>query len=227
MAAPSPTDSSHSLAEQGRAPPPTHHHDFTLPKVTATVIKRLSRRKRNLTSNTLHEYLGWSGTRQPYHEYVHQLVLAGWDSLHELDNYMTTDVEDQELVISVLDITDSHELVHHPDIHDRTVLGEFLNADNREGVRVRLYMAEQCGSLSAGVMEAFGHSLGLDPRFFQWSIRGKHGVAPLTPSERHRAPFMSIGFGVPIEQTASRTDAQYFRVSMYIQRDKSGEGWTG
>jgi hypothetical protein len=140
---------------------------------------------------------------------------------------MMTDVEDEDLIISVLDITDSLELVRRPDIRNRVALGHFLDEDNRRAVKVRLLMAEQHGNLASGVMEEFGRALSLDPRFFQWSIRGKHGVAPLSPSQRHRAPFTSIAFGVPAGETSSRTDADYFKVIMYIQPDEVGNGWTG
>jgi hypothetical protein len=33
---------------------------------------------------------------EPYHEYVHQLVDAGWDNLKGLDDYMSEDWEDRD-----------------------------------------------------------------------------------------------------------------------------------
>ncbi|KAH0551635.1 hypothetical protein GP486_007149, partial [Trichoglossum hirsutum] len=232
----SPTDSLPDLPQHAGGRPPAHQHHvrvggvnehYIVPELTG--IKRFSRKARKLTHDPLQQYQGWepAGTRQPYHEYVHQLVLAGWDNLQELDSYMMTDVEDQDLVVSVLDITESFEQVRRPDIHDGAVLKSFLEEDNRHGVKVRLYMAEQRGNLAARVIEAFGSSLCLDPRFFLWSMRDKHGVAPLPTSHRHRAPFMSIGFGVPLIRTSLRTDAENFRVSVYIHHDEVGSGWTG
>ncbi|KAH0538975.1 hypothetical protein FGG08_004490 [Glutinoglossum americanum] len=228
-----PVDSSPSPPQ--RASATTRHADvgdinqhYIVPEITG--IKRFSRKARKLTHSSLQQYQGWeaSGNRKPYHEYIHQLVLAGWDNLRELDAYMNTDIEDQDLVVSVLDIVDSYELVRRQDIHDGIVLEQFLKDEgNRSGVRVRLYMAEQRGDLAAGVVEAFGSALSLDPRFFGWSIRGKYGVAPLAPSQRHRAPFMSVGFGVPLVKTASRTDAENFRVSVYIHHNEGESGWTG
>jgi hypothetical protein len=230
----SPTDPQPGPPQRVGPHGPTRHvrvrgaiEHYIVPELTG--IKRFSRKARKLTHDSLQQYQGWEapGSRQPYHEYVHQLVLAGWDSLQELDCYMMTDIEDQDLVVSVLDITESYEQVRRPDIHDGTVLKQFLEEGSRDGVKVRLYMAEQRGNLAARVIEAFGSSLGLDPRFFLWSIRDKHGVAPLTPSHRHRAPFMSIGFGVPLAKTSSRTDAENFRVTVYIHHDEVGSGWTG
>jgi hypothetical protein len=45
--------------------------------------------------------------RAPYHQYVHQLVDAGWENLRDLDNYMIAGQPNgptRPLVISVLDI---------------------------------------------------------------------------------------------------------------------------
>jgi hypothetical protein len=74
-----------------------------------------------------------------------------------------------------------------------------LSEESRDGVKVRLYMAEQRGHLASGVIEAFGSVLGLDPRFFQWNIFGNKHVLP--PAERHRAPFTSVGFQSISSQT--------------------------
>ena len=138
---------------------------------------------------------------------------------------MGTDVEDVALVISVFDIMDDHTGRRWPDIHDGLRLKEFINKESRAGVKVRLYLAEQQGDVAAGVMEALGSSLDLDPRFFQLSIRGSgHG---LSTSERHRAPFISFTFGIPIPSTPCRTDAEKFKVSIYILPDAVGDGWTG
>ena len=200
---------------------------YIQPKVDS--FQQFSPRSRKATKNSLQPYQGWEQppepNREPYHQYVHDLVEAGWDSLRFLDDYMGTDVEDQEFVISVLDITGDNQLRPWPDIHDYGVLKRFLNEQGREGTKVRLYMAEQKGPLSAGVMEAFGSSLDLDPRFFQWSIKGNKHV--LEPSARHRAPFTGIGFGVPKLLTPSVTDAEKFKVTIYVKHDSVGEGWTG
>ena len=179
-------------------------------------------------NTTLERWAGWEvgGQREPYHDYVHKLVEAGWDNLKPLDEYMCQDFEDKDLVISVVDIMDGDKLSRRDDIHDEGALKKFLSDDGREGVKVRLLLAEQQGpGLSSGVMEALGSSLKLDPRFFQWNVYGNRHL--LRPSERHRAPFTSIGFTVPDEATEERTDTEFFRVSIYVQPDAVGDGWTG
>lgn len=162
--------------------------------------------------------------RYPYHQYVHDLVQGGWDNLRTLDDYMSVDMEDAELVISILDIDNDFKSKRWPDIHDGAVLKNFIDSDNRSGARVRLYLAEQQGNLAAGVMEAFGDSLNLDPRFFQWSLRGSKRI--LAPSELHRAPYISLGFGIPKLDTPNRTDAERFRVTVYILPGEN-DTWTG
>ena len=138
---------------------------------------------------------------------------------------MGVDTEDAALVISILDITDDNTSHRWPDIHDGLRLKEFMDKTSRTGVKVRLYLAEQQGDMAAGVMEALGGSLDLDPRFFQSSIHGSgHG---LTASERHRAPYISLIFGLPVLSTPSRTDAEKTKVSIYILPDATGDGWTG
>lgn len=103
-------------------------------------------------------------------------------------------------------------------------------------------MAEQRGDLAAGVMEALGSSLDLDPRFFQSGLRGSKRV--LAPSEHHRAPFTTISFGVPKLSTPTRTDAEKFKVAFYVKpadvvwqmptlqegvqtHSLAGDAWTG
>ena len=211
------------------APPPaadgsTNEH-FAVPEIKG--LKAFSRKSRKATKSSLQEYTGWEqppAPRRPYHQYVHDLVQGGWDNLRPLVDYMNVDIEDQELVISVLDISENFKSKRWPDIHDGLVLKNFLDADNRSGVKVRLYLAEQKGSLAAGVMEAFGSSLNLDPRFFQWSIRGNK--RSLAPSELHKAPYISMGFGIPKLSTPSRTDAESFRVTIYVLPGE-GDTWTG
>ena len=213
-----------SLGELGNDDINTH---YVQPEVKG--IQHLSRKSRKATKSTLQPFEGWeqppAENREPYHEYVHELVQAGWDNLKTLDDYMSKDIEDQDLVMSVLDITDDHQRKQWPDIHDYTLLKKFIDEQSRTGVKVRLYMAEQRGPLSAGVMEAFGSSLDLDPRFFQWSIKGNKHV--LEPSARHRAPYTNIGFGVPKLSTPLRTDAERFKVTIYVKPDDVGNGWTG
>ena len=189
-------------------------------------IRRLWQNTRNATEASLQRYMNWEAEgRECYHEYVHQLVDAGWDNLKGLDDYMSEDWEDRDLVISVLDITDEFQQMRFPDIHDELELKRFLSEESRDGVKVRLYMAEQRGHLASGVIEAFGSVLGLDPRFFQWNIFGNRHV--LSPAERHRAPFTSVGFMLPKAFTSAKGDVEYFRVSIYILPDEVGDGWTG
>ena len=137
---------------------------------------------------------------------------------------MSVDVEDSELVVSVLDISNDFKCKRWPDIHDELVLKNFIDSDNRSGLKVRLYLAEQMGNMASGVMEAFGGSLNLDPRFFQWSIRGSKRI--LAPSELHKAPYISMGFGIPKLKTPNRTDAERFKVTVYILPGE-GDTWTG
>lgn len=227
---PSPTPSSaSSLAAPSPRPPHTDSlnlHFNAASRANEPKGFRLSRRPAR--SSTLQRWPGWEvgGQREPYHAYVHRLVEAGWDNLKPLDDYMCQDFEDKDLVISVLDILHGDVLRRHSDYHDELELKTFLREDKREGVRVRLILAEQQGpGLSSGVMEAMGESLKLDPRFFQWNVFGNQHL--LSPSERHRAPFTSIGFTVPNGRTQAVTDTEFFRVSIYVQPDAEGDGWTG
>lgn len=86
-------------------------------------------------------------------------------------------------------------------------------------------MAEYQGNPDAQLIEIFGSSLKLDPRFFQWSIHDSGHV--FTPSQRHRAPYLSLGFGILDTRTEQKTDAERFKVLVYIQPDEEGDGWTG
>lgn len=156
--------------------------------------------------------------REPYHEYVHKLVDAGWENLRDLDNYMSTGQGPgpiRPLVISVLDISDDSKLKQWPVISDENELQRFMNEETRDGVKVRLYMAEYPDAPRASTIEAFGNSFKLDPRFFKLAINSPGHV--FTPAQRHRAPFVSIGFGLLNEATNSRTDAEKFKVLVYIQ----------
>ena len=185
-----------------------------------------SSKSRKAAKSSLRPYAGWEqpqGTRRPYHQYVHELVQAGWETLAPLDRHMEKDIEDRDLVISVMDTSDNLQTKRWPDIHDGLALKHFLEEDNRSGVKVRLYLAEQKGEMSSGVMEAFGGSLALDPRFFQWSIWSRD---VMVPSERHRAPFLKIGFAVPEHSTAPKAGAERFNITVYIQPGED-DTWTG
>lgn len=207
------------------APPPrgngTANEHFTAPKG----FHLFSRKSRKSTLRANENWEQPPDHRYPYHQYVHDLVQGGWDNLRALDEYMSIDIEDAELAVSVLDITDKYETKRWPDIHDGLVLKNFIDSDNRSGVKVRLYLAEQQGNMAAGVMEAFGGSLNLDPRFFLWSIRGSKRI--LAPSELHKAPYISMGFGIPKLSTPNLTDAEKFRVTVYILPDEAADTWTG
>ncbi|MCJ1407765.1 hypothetical protein MMC19_001836 [Ptychographa xylographoides] len=184
------------------------------------------KKKRQLTQRSAQQWMGWEEKgRAPYHEYVHRLVDAGWDNLANLDTYMSTDFEDTNLVISVVDVLEDSQMKRHDDLRTADALQIFLSGQSREGVKVRLYMAEQKGDLSSRVIEAFGHNLRLDPRFFQWNLTGSNNL--LSPADRHRAPFTSIGFTILNPSTPSQTDTSFQRITIYIQPDKFGDGWTG
>jgi hypothetical protein len=182
--------------------------------------------------------------REPYHDYVHQLVEAGWENLRDLDNYMSLAQgpgTTRPLVISVLDISDGSQVKHWPVISDERELRRFMKDQTRDGVKVRLYMAEYPDCPEASTIEAFGSSFKLDSRFFKLAINSPGHV--FTPAQRHRAPFISICFGVLDETADSRTSAKKFNVLVYIrvsamnvsditsltylQPDEHGSGWTG
>ena len=156
--------------------------------------------------------------RAPYHQYVHQLVDAGWENLRDLDNYMIAGQPNgptRPLVISVLDISNDSQLKQWPVITDEHELSRFIKEQTREDVKVRLYLAEYPDAPRASTIEAFGNSFKLDPRFFKLAIKSPGHV--FTPAQRHRAPYISLNFGVLNEATASRTDAEKFNVLVYVQ----------
>jgi hypothetical protein len=197
---------------------------FEVPETSG--IRRLWPKIQSASRKALQRHVNWEVEgREPYHEYIHQLVDAGWDNLKGLDDYMSEDWQDRNLVVSVVDITNEFEKRRFADIHDELALRAFLSEESRDGVKVRLYMAEQSGQLGSGVIETFGSVLGLDPRFFQWNLFGHQRI--LSPAERHRAPYTSIGFTIPKASTPEKGDVEYFRVSIYIQPDEVGDGWTG
>ena len=167
--------------------------------------------------------------RKPYHDYVHRLVGAGWDNLADLDKYMTTAPAQQPgLVISVLDIEhgqDGFKTTRQPELYSEDELKEFVNKDKGGHVKVRLYMAEYSDCPATCVIESFGSALKLDPRFFSWSIHSQGHV--FTPSQRRRAPYTTLAFGVLDASTPRKTDAEKFKVLIYVQPDEHGDGWTG
>jgi hypothetical protein len=175
-------------------------------------IRSLKRRKTKSVPTTFQE---WSLPSRPYLEYVRQLVAAGWSNLQDLDTYLLNETAQDGLVVSVLDITVDAATKRWPDINSELDLKRFMEAPNRDGVSVRLYMAEYQGEPASGLIETLGGGLKLDPRFFQWSIHSKGHV--FTPSQRHRAPYVSLGFGVLDASTPRKTDAERFKVLVYIQ----------
>lgn len=164
--------------------------------------------------------------RQPYHNYCHRLVAAGWENLQELDKYLSSAPSSQPgLVVSVLDISSQFQTRQWPDINSEYSLTKFLDEERKPDGSVRMYMAEYDNVPSTGVIEAFGASLKLDPRFFNWAIKSKGHV--FTTSQRHRAPYINLGFGVLDPSTPQLTDALKFKVLVYIKPDEVGKGWTG
>jgi hypothetical protein len=175
-------------------------------------IKSFARRKTKSSPTSLQE---WALPSRPYLEYVRQLIAAGWSNLQDLDDYLLNETAQDGLVVSVLDITRDAVTKRWPDIHNELDLKRFMEAPNRDGVTVRLYMAEYQGCPASGLIETLGGCLKLDPRFFQWSIHSKGHV--FTPSMRHRVPYVSLGFGVLDASTPRTTDAEKFKVLVYIQ----------
>ena len=130
----------------------------------------------------------------PYHDYIHQLVAAGWTNLRDLDNYKRK---------------------QWPDFYNEMDLKNFMKHTSRNGAKVRFYMAEYQGNPSPALIETLGSSLNLDPRFFQWIIHSRGHI--FTPSQRHNAPYLALGFGVLQDSTSRMTDAEKFKVMVYIQ----------
>jgi hypothetical protein len=197
---------------------PLHERSHTFDLVEQRIdsgfnsLRGFTRRNRKSTHNTVQE---WGLPNRPYLEYVRQLVAAGWSNLQDLDAYLLNETAQDDLVVSVLDITVDATTKRWPDIHNELDLKGFMEAPNRDGVSVRLYMAEYQGEPASGLIETLGGGLKLDPRFFQWSINSKGHV--FTPSQRHRAPYVNLGFGVLDASTPRKTDAQKFKVLVYIQ----------
>lgn len=122
------------------------------------------------------------------------------------------------LIVSVVDILKGDpEPKHWPNIYNEVDLKNFVETERRpKGCgSVRLYMAEYHRNPSPALIETLGASLKLDPRFFGWSIHDKEHV--FTPSQRHRAPYMTLGFGVLDATTPRKTDAEKFKVLVYVQ----------
>ncbi|PMD37823.1 hypothetical protein L207DRAFT_584747 [Hyaloscypha variabilis F] len=213
-----PTSNGHQLPER------SHTFDIVEDRIDSGFksIKSFARRKTKSTSASLQE---WALPSRPYLEYIRQLIAAGWSNLQDLDDYLLNETAQDGLVVSVLDITQNATKKRWPDIHNELDLKKFMEAPNRDGVSVRLYMAEYQGCPASGLIETLGGGLNLDPRFFQWSIHRKGHV--FTPSQRHRLPFINLGFGVLDAATPNTTDAEKFKVLVYIQPDEDGNGWTG
>jgi hypothetical protein len=203
-----PTSNGHQLPER------SHTFDIVEDRIDSGFksIKSFARRKTKSTSASLQE---WALPSRPYLEYIRQLIAAGWSNLQDLDDYLLNETAQDGLVVSVLDITQNATKKRWPDIHNELDLKKFMEAPNRDGVSVRLYMAEYQGCPASGLIETLGGGLNLDPRFFQWSIHKKGHV--FTPSQRHRLPFINLGFGVLDAATPNTTDAEKFKVLVYIQ----------
>lgn len=157
----------------------------------------------------------WAQPNTPYHEYVKNLVAAGWTNLLDLNKYMSSADPQEGLVVSIIDISDDGKEKRWPDLDNEIDLRKFLQLTPRNDAKVRLYVAEYVRCPSSALIEVLGSSLKLDPRFFQWSIWRKGHV--FTPSQRHRAPYMSLGFGILASSEPRRTDAEKFKVMVYVQ----------
>lgn len=186
-------------------------------------IRSFTRRNRKADHLSLQD---WNPPDRPYREYVRQLVDAGWISLRELEDYMGQPAQhDPEFMITVLDISHDTKTTRHRDLHNERELKEFMDTHNRINSKVRLYVAEYQDWPSPMLIETLGAGLKLDPRFFQWCTHSKGH--DFRPSQRHRAPYISLGFGILDSSRPGTTDADQFKVMIYIQPDESGSGWTG
>ncbi|KAF3163421.1 hypothetical protein EYR41_008814 [Orbilia oligospora] len=163
--------------------------------------------------------------RSAYHEYVHNLVLTGWDNLKRLDDYMENDIQDTNLAVSVIDIKSNHEVERVQDLHSIAEVDSFLQEQVRGNARVRMYLVEHGGSIQSSMIDCLGQHLQMDPRFFASNLFGPYMV--IAPADRHRAPFSGLGFTV-LRPTRSRTtETKFFRVSIYVKPDINGAGWCG
>ncbi|KAK6504482.1 hypothetical protein TWF506_002677 [Arthrobotrys conoides] len=120
-------------ADTGSAsPPPAGHARGAIPNAGPSdtpILDSVSSQLRariSLTSrpSKLHGHLGarrkpiahrtsysWEvAERSLYHEYVHNLALAGWDNLKRLDDYMENDIQDTNIAVSVIDIKPNHQV---------------------------------------------------------------------------------------------------------------------
>lgn len=169
----------------------------------------------------------FSGRHQnAYHDYVSSLVCAGWENLGELDTYLDQTPPTQAgLIVSVLDITQNFATKRWPDLTSEHDVARFLKQEKKGDSPVRFIIVEYKEMLSSGAIEALGAALKLDPRFFNWCTKSKGHV--FTPSQSHRAPYVSLGFGILDASTPRVTDAERFKVMVYIQPDGEGIGWTG
>ena len=218
MANPNSTPSSpiaiHSSPNGHQLPERSHTFDVVEDRIDSGFksIKSFGRRKTKSTPTSLQD---WTLPSRPYLEYIRQLIAAGWSNLQDLDDYLLNETAQDGLVVSVLDITQDARKKRWPDINNELDLKRFMEAPNRDGVSVRLYMAEYQGCPASGLIETLGGGLKLDPRFFQWSIHSRGHV--FTPSQRHKLPYVSLGFGVLDGSTPNTTDAEKFKVLVYIQ----------
>lgn len=138
------------------------------------------------------------------------------------------------LTVSVVDFTEEHNIKQYPDLCSEEDLDAFMQGpETKRDGKVRLYLVEQSGQLSPGVIEVLGRNLSCDPRFFVWNVFGSGQL--MDPAERHRAPFTSIGFTIqkPTDDVNgySVQDTEFFRVSVYIIPDDENNpelvnGWT-
>ncbi len=151
--------------------------------------------------------------------------------MSDLADYLGTPSQDSDpqaehLVVSIVDISSDLKLHQWPEKYNPLDLRNFMDTEKKtENVRVRYYVAEYKENPTAALIETLGTRLKLDPRFWQWSIHSKGHV--FTPSQRHRAPFVCLGFGVLDNSTQNKTDAERFQVLVYIQPDEDEKGWTG
>ena len=216
----------------GQIPPALQNHHGTFPQsqtfdvIENRIDSEFGARRWKLNRKAIHASLQNWDHRNPYHEYVHQLVAAGWENLQGLEDYLSHAVPTQDgLVVSVLDITHDFKRKLWSTINNERELKKFMGEPNREDSKVRLYMVEYADTPATCIIEAFGSALKLDPRFFNWSIKSKGHV--LTASQRHRAPYINLGFAVLNGSNLRNTGSENFKVLIYIKPDDEGDGWTG
>ncbi|KAH8812742.1 hypothetical protein F5884DRAFT_786252 [Xylogone sp. PMI_703] len=141
-----------------------------------------------------------------------------------------------DFIVSVLDINYNNQKTLWPEIRNVRSLHRFFSASDdgrehdRSRAKIRLFVAEYNRVPPPALIEIFGATLGLDPRFWSWAIHARDHV--LLPSDRNRALYTKVGFAVLKEGQGQKRDCCVPEVEragtmVYVVPDEDGDGWTG